>query len=127
MAFTFSERDRLGLRGLLPPITRSIDNQMERVVNAIRSQPNDVSKNLYLENLHDRNETLFHRIISEHIEEMAPLIYTPTVGQVCQEFGFRFNRPRGMFFSRFDRSHFATMMHNWPHVSFYCLYYKYIK
>lgn len=116
MAFTFSERDRLGLRGLLPPITRSIENQMGRVVAAIRSQPNDVSKNLYLENLHDRNETLFHRVISDHIEEMAPLIYTPTVGQVCQEFGFRFNRPRGMFFSRHDRSHFGTMMYNWPHV-----------
>ena len=57
-----------------------------------------IRKNIILEDLHDRNETLYHRVLVDHIEEMAPIIYTPTVGQACKEFGMRFRRPRGMYF-----------------------------
>ena len=68
-----------------------------------------------LEDLHDRNETLYHRVIVDHIEEVAPLIYTPTVGQACQEFATRYRRPRGMYFTEEDRGQMAAMVYNWPH------------
>ena len=68
-----------------------------------------------LEDLHDRNETLYHRVLVDHIEEMAPYVYTPTVGQACQEFGTRFRRPRGMYFTEEDRGQMASMVYHWPH------------
>lgn len=85
MAFSRSERDRLGLRGLLPPAIRSIDVQVSRCMQHMEALADPVSKNLYLQDLQGRNETLFHRVLLENIEMMAPLIYTPTVGIVCQE------------------------------------------
>jgi malate dehydrogenase (oxaloacetate-decarboxylating)(NADP+) len=68
-----------------------------------------------LEDLHDLNETLYHRVLVSHIEEMAPLVYTPTVGQACMEFASRFRRPRGMYFTNADRGNMAAMVYNWPH------------
>ena len=85
MAFSRSERDRLGLRGLLPPAIRSIEVQVQRCMQHMEALADPVSKNLYLQDLQGRNETLFHRVLLENIEMMAPLIYTPTVGIVCQE------------------------------------------
>lgn len=85
MAFSRSERDRLGIRGLLPPAIRSIEVQVKRCMAHIEALPDPVAKNLYLQDLQGRNETLFHRVLLENIEMMAPLIYTPTVGVVCQE------------------------------------------
>lgn len=114
-AFTHSERDRLGLRGLLPPAVRNLEGQVERVVGHIRELQTDVAKNLYLQEVHNRNETLYHRILVEYMEEMAPLVYTPTVGVVCQQFGHRFTRARGMYFSAADRGQFSSMVYNWPH------------
>uniref|UniRef100_A0A7S1W7V0 Malic enzyme n=2 Tax=Neobodo designis TaxID=312471 RepID=A0A7S1W7V0_NEODS len=114
MAFDLVERDRLGLRGLLPPSVRTLDEQVEVCLNHIRSQPNAVAKNIYLQGLHNRNETLFHRVLLDHIEEVAPLVYTPTVGVACQKFGYAFRQPRGMFFSTQDRGYMSTMVHNWP-------------
>jgi hypothetical protein len=78
MAFEYSERDRLGLRGLLPPEHRTIENQVQRTINHIRQLPTPVTQNLYLQDIHDRNETLFHRVLVDYIEELAPLVYTPT-------------------------------------------------
>eukprot|EP00597_Dinobryon_sp_UTEXLB2267_P018587 CAMPEP_0201113342 /NCGR_PEP_ID=MMETSP0812-20130820/77795_1 /ASSEMBLY_ACC=CAM_ASM_000668 /TAXON_ID=98059 /ORGANISM="Dinobryon sp., Strain UTEXLB2267" /LENGTH=546 /DNA_ID=CAMNT_0047376867 /DNA_START=1427 /DNA_END=3065 /DNA_ORIENTATION=+ len=115
MAFDMSERDRLGLRGLIPPAVRTLEDQILRTIDHLRSQPNDVAKNLFLQELHNRNETLYHRILVDYMEEVAPLVYTPTVGTVCQEFGHRFSRSRGMYFSLDDRGKFSTMLHNWPH------------
>jgi len=114
LAFDTTERDRLGLRGLLPPAVRTLDDQVQRAIGHIRKQPDDVSKNLYLQDLHSRNETMYHRILVEYIEEIAPLVYTPTVGIVCQQFGHRFTRTRGMYFSVNDRGNFSTMVYNWP-------------
>lgn len=114
-AFKSGERDRLRLRGLLPPRIMNIKKQKERILAAVRSEESDIRKNIILEDLHDRNETLYHQVIIEHIEEMAPLIYTPTVGQACKEFGTRYRRPRGMYFTEEDRGHMAAMVHNWPH------------
>jgi hypothetical protein len=82
-------------------------------MNHIRSEGDDdkaaIRKNLYLQDLHNRNETLYHRVLVDNVEELAPLIYTPTVGHVCQQFGDQFRRSRGMYFSREDRGLFSSM------------------
>ena len=81
----------------------------------LRAQDTPERKNLYLAELADRNETLFHRVLCDNIEELAPIVYTPTVGQVCLNYSHQFRRARGMYFSSADRGHFAAMMYNWPH------------
>lgn len=113
-AFKTEERDRLRFRGLLPARFNNIKMQMERFLVALRSTESNIQKNIKLEDLHDTNETLYHRILVDHIEEMAPLIYTPTVGQACQELSLRFRRPRGMYFTEEDRGFMASMVYNWP-------------
>jgi len=113
-AFKSEERDRLRFRGLLPPRFNNIKMQMERFLVSLRATESDIQKNIQLEDLHDLNETLYHRILVDHIEEMAPLIYTPTVGQACQELSLRFRRPRGMYFTEQDRGQMASMVYNWP-------------
>ena len=114
-AFTERERDALGLRGLLPPRVHTQDEQVERVLGNIRKKPTDIERYIFLMALQDRNETLFYRLVTEHIEEMMPLIYTPTVGQACQEYAHIFRRPRGLFISANDRGHVAEVLRNWPH------------
>jgi hypothetical protein len=106
-AFKSGERDRLRFRGLLPHRVMNIHKQIDRFLNALRGMESNIRKNLLLEDLHDRNETLYHRILVDHMEEMAPLIYTPTVGQACQEYAQRFRRPRGMYFTKYDRGQMA--------------------
>lgn len=107
-AFKHGERDRLRFRGLLPPRVMNMSLQMDRFLAALRSEDSAIKKNIMLEDLHDRNETLYHRVLVEHIEEMAPLIYTPTVGQACKEFARRYRRPRGMYFTEEDRGQMAA-------------------
>jgi hypothetical protein len=102
-AFKSGERDRLRFRGLLPHRIMNIYKQKERFLRTLRDLDSNIRKNLLLEDLHDRNETLYHRILVDHMEEMAPYVYTPTVGQACQEYATRFRRPRGMYFSEEDR------------------------
>ena len=113
-AFKSGERDRLRFRGLLPARITNIHLQKERFLMALRSEASKIRKNIMLEDLHDRNETLYHRVLVDHIEEMAPLIYTPTVGQACMEFATRYRRPRGMYFTEEDRGNMAGMVYNWP-------------
>jgi malate dehydrogenase (oxaloacetate-decarboxylating)(NADP+) len=113
-AFKSGERDRLRFRGLLPPRVSNLEKQKERILFTVRAEESAIKKNIILEDVHDRNETLYHRILVDHIEEMAPLIYTPTVGQACKEFGTRYRRPRGMYFCEEDRGHMAAMVYNWP-------------
>jgi malate dehydrogenase (oxaloacetate-decarboxylating)(NADP+) len=113
-AFKSGERDRLRFRGLLPHRVMNIQKQKERFLVGLRELDSNIRKNIMLEDLHDRNETLYHRVLVDHIEEMAPLIYTPTVGQACQELSARFRRPRGMYFTKEDRGHMAAMVYNWP-------------
>jgi malate dehydrogenase (oxaloacetate-decarboxylating)(NADP+) len=115
LAFNYEERDRLNLRGLIPPLVRGIEDQERRAIAKIRAEPDPVRANLYLQSLHNRNETLYHKLVVDYIAEIAPLIYTPTVGTVCEQFGVQFRRARGMFFSRHDVGHMASMVHNWPH------------
>jgi malate dehydrogenase (oxaloacetate-decarboxylating)(NADP+) len=114
-AFTEAERDALGLRGLLPAHVLSLEEQAERVVTNLRRLPDDLEKYVALNALHDRNETLFFRIVCDNIDEIQPLIYTPTVGLACQRFGHIFRRPRGVFIGANDRGRIAELLGNWPH------------
>jgi malate dehydrogenase (oxaloacetate-decarboxylating)(NADP+) len=114
-AYTEAERDFLHLRGLLPPRVHTPAEQELRVLGNVRAKANDLERYLYLVSLQDRNETLFYRVVMNHIEEMMPLIYTPTVGKACQEFQHIYRRPRGFYVSLQDRGHIREMFDNWPH------------
>jgi malate dehydrogenase (oxaloacetate-decarboxylating)(NADP+) len=114
-AFTEIERDALGLRGLLPPHIHTQDEQMERFLLNMRNLSDPLEKFMALSALHDRNEALFFRVVCDNVDEIMPLIYTPTVGLACQRFGHIFQRPRGMFISINDRGRIADILRNWPH------------
>jgi malate dehydrogenase (oxaloacetate-decarboxylating)(NADP+) len=114
-AFTEEERDALGLRGFLPAHVFSMKTQVERVLANLRTLPSDLAKYVALNELHDRNEALFFRVVCDHIDEIQPLIYTPTVGLACQRFGYIFQRPRGLFISANDRGRIAELLGNWPY------------
>ncbi len=111
--FTESERDALGLRGLLPPRAHTMEEQVKRVMDNYRRQGNDLEKYLFLTDLQDRNETLFYHILVDNLEEMMPIIYTPTVGKACQVFGHIFRRPRGLYVSLKDKGQIEQVLKNW--------------
>ncbi len=98
-AFTRAERVALGLEGLLPSAVSSMDGQVRRTEQQYRGQPDPLAKHVYLASLRDRNEVLFYRLLSEHLEEMLPIVYTPTIGDVIERFSHDYNRPRGVFLS----------------------------
>ncbi|MCU0765166.1 MAG: NAD-dependent malic enzyme, partial [Burkholderiaceae bacterium] len=114
-AFTEVEREALGLRGLLPPRVATLEDQVERVLENIRRLQTNLAKYIALESLQDRNETLFYRVVTENPDEMMPLIYTPTVGLACQQFGHIYRRPRGVYISAADRGRIAQVLRNWPY------------
>ena len=117
IAFTEHERDALGLRGFLPAAVMPMQAQVERVLTWLRSLSSDLEKFIALNALHDRNEALFFRIVCDHIDEVQPLIYTPTVGLACQKYGLIFQRPRGLFISANDRGRIADILDNWPYAT----------
>jgi len=114
-AFTEAERDALGLRGLLPAHVLALDEQVARTMTNLRDLPSDLEKYIALNSLHDCNEALFFRVVCDNIDEIQPLIYTPTVGLACQRFGLIFQRPRGMFIGANDRGRIAELLANWPY------------
>ena len=114
-AFSEAEREALGLRGLLPPRVVTLEDQVARVLENLRRLDSNLSKYILLESLQDRNETLFYRVVSQYPDEMMPLIYTPTVGLACQQFGHIYRRPRGMYLSVADRGRIAQVLRNWPY------------
>jgi malate dehydrogenase (oxaloacetate-decarboxylating)(NADP+) len=114
-AFAELERDALGLRGLLPPHICTQEEQVARVLENFRRLQTPLEKYILIEALQDRNEALFYRVIMENPDEMLPIIYTPTVGLACQQFGHIYRRPRGLFVSAADRGRIAQVMRNWPH------------
>jgi malate dehydrogenase (oxaloacetate-decarboxylating)(NADP+) len=114
-AFTEAERDRLGLRGLLPPRASTQEIQVARVLENLRRKTSDIEKYIFLISLQERNENLFYRVVMENVEEMMPIIYTPTVGQACQEFGHIFRRPRGLYITHKDRGRIRQILRNWPY------------
>jgi malate dehydrogenase (oxaloacetate-decarboxylating)(NADP+) len=114
-AFTEAERDELCLRGLLPPRVHSMAEQELRVLGNVRAKPTDLERYLYLIALQDRNENLFYRVVMNHLDEMMPIIYTPTVGLACQEFQHIYRKPRGFYVSLNDRGKVKEILQNWPH------------
>ncbi len=114
-AFTEAERDALNLRGLLPPRVHSMAEQELRVLHNIREKATDLDRYLYLIALQDRNENLFYRVVMNHLEEMMPILYTPTVGQACMAFRHLYRKPRGFYVSLNDKGNVAKLLNNWPH------------
>ena len=98
-AFSLEERAALDLDGLLPPHVEDIDSQLCRCYQAYSRKQDDLEKHIYLRSLQDRNETLFYKLVIEHLTEMMPIIYTPTVGMACQQFSQIYRQPRGLFIS----------------------------
>ena len=113
-AFTEEEREALGIEGLLPPYVNSLETQVIRVMENFHKKPSDLEKYIYLMSLLGRNETLFYRVVMDKIEEMMPIVYTPTVGRACQEYGHIFRRPRGIFISAKDKGRVVDVLRNWP-------------
>ncbi len=114
-AFTEEERDRLGLRGLLPPKVNSQDEQVMRVLDNLHRKSTDLERYIYLVALQDRNETLFYRVVTDHLKDIMPLIYTPTVGKACQLYGHILRRTRGLYLSANDKGRMSEVLANWPH------------
>ena len=113
-AFSLEEREALGLRGLLPPRTFSLEDQEKRVLENYNRKETDIEKYIFMMSLQDRNETLFYRLVINNIVEMMPIIYTPTVGQGCQEYGHIWRRARGLYITAEDKGNMAKVLKNWP-------------
>lgn len=112
-AFSYEERDALALRGLLPPKVFPLELQLQRVLGNLRRKTDNLEKYIFLTTLQNRNETLFYKLLVEHLEEVMPLIYTPTVGQACLEYASIFRRPRGLFITIEDKGRIREILHNW--------------
>jgi malate dehydrogenase (oxaloacetate-decarboxylating) len=99
VAFDQEQRKRLGLTGRLPSAVLSLDQQAQRVHQQLQAQPSDLAKNVYLEQLHDRNETLYYRVLVDHLSELLPVVYDPTVGDAIERYSHEYRRPRGVYLS----------------------------
>ena len=95
-AFTEEERDKLGIRGLLPPKVFTQAEQVQKVLENLERKPNDLERYILLSALQERNRDLFYRVVIDNMDQIMPIIYTPVVGQACQEYGHIFRRPRGL-------------------------------
>ncbi|HEY7771908.1 MAG TPA: NAD-dependent malic enzyme [Marinagarivorans sp.] len=113
-AFSHQERETLGLRGLLPPAVFGLDDHKRRALANIRRKDSDIERYVFMQSLMGRNQTLFYRLVIDHIEELMPIIYTPTVGQACREFAHIFRQPRGFYINPSDRGDIRSILNNWP-------------
>ncbi len=113
-AFTDAERDQLGLRGLLPPRVFSMEEQVARVMDNYARKSSDLERYIHLMALLDRNETLFYRVVLEHLDELLPNIYTPTEGHACQRFGQIYRRSRGIYLTPEDAPRVRQILEGWP-------------
>jgi malate dehydrogenase (oxaloacetate-decarboxylating) len=114
-AFAPEERAAYRLDGLLPPAVETLDEQAERAYEAFLGYDKPLNRHIYLRQLQDTNEILFHRLVTGHLEEMLPVVYTPTVGDACRRFSEIYRRPRGLFLSYEDRHRFREILRNRPH------------
>jgi malate dehydrogenase (oxaloacetate-decarboxylating) len=114
-AFTADERHSLGLLGLLPTAVKTLAEQVDHCWHEFSTRRDDLDKHIYLRALQDRNETLFYRVLLEHIAETLPIVYTPTVGEACQRFSEIYRRPRGLFVSYADSDCLDEVIRNRPH------------
>lgn len=113
-AFTYKERLKLGLLGLLPPKVSTLAEQSVRVIANIRKRVTDIEKYVDMLSLLDRNETLYYRVTIDNIEELMPIIYTPVVGQGCQRYAHLFRRSRGLFITKHEKGRIKEVLRNWP-------------
>lgn len=113
-AFTEEERTLFGLHGLLPPHVETLEEQVVRAYEAYQRKDDDLERHIYLRALQDTNEVLFYRLLLDHIDEMTPIVYTPTVALACQQFSHIYRRPRGLFVSYPDRDSITTLLRNRP-------------
>ena len=111
-AYTEEDRCKNGLRGLLPARVETLDEQAKRAITVMRRFPTGLQRYIYLDALHNTNETLFFKVVSEHIEEVMPIIYTPTVGEACQEFSHIFMQTRGLYVTINDKGRIAELLNN---------------
>ncbi|HCE3191102.1 NAD-dependent malic enzyme [Vibrio parahaemolyticus] len=111
-AFSAEERSSFNLEGLLPETTETIQEQVERAYQQYKSFESDMDKHIYLRNIQDTNETLFYRLVQNHISEMMPIIYTPTVGAACENFSNIYRRGRGLFISYPNRDRIDDLLNN---------------
>ncbi len=114
-AFTEEERRRLALQGLLPPHVETLEEQVARAYEAYQRQDDDLARHIFLRDLQDTNEVLFYRLLLDHVVEMLPIVYTPTVGLGCQQFSHIYSHPRGLFISYPHREDIRTSLRNRPH------------
>ncbi|KAJ8931449.1 hypothetical protein NQ314_015635, partial [Rhamnusium bicolor] len=114
LAFTFEERQALGIHGLLPPRVKTQEEQIKHCKMCLDRLDDDLNKYLYLMGLLDRNEKLFYSLVRKYIQEIMPLVYTPVVGLACQNFGLVYRRPRGLFITIYDKGHVYEVLKNWP-------------
>ena len=113
-AFTDLERSALGLHGFLPPGVATQEQQVQRILDSIRGSSTDLDRYIALTALQDRNEHLFFRTVIDHVAELLPILYTPTVGEACTRFSHIFRRPRGIYICPRDRGRIRTILRNWP-------------
>ena len=113
-AFTEEERTEFGLHGLLPPQVETLDEQVVRAYGAYRRKDDDLERHIYLRALQDTNQVLFYRLLLDHIEEMTPIVYTPTVALACERFSHIYRRPRGVFISYPRRDSIPQLLRNRP-------------
>src|ERR1700751_6147683 len=113
-AFTREERTKFGLLGLLPPQVETLDEQVVRAYEAFQKKDNDLERHIYLRALQDTNEVLFYRLLVDHIEEMTPLVYTPTVATAIEQFSHIYRRPRGLFIPYPLRDSIPQLLRNRP-------------
>ncbi|MEB3754993.1 NAD-dependent malic enzyme [Acinetobacter sp. MD2(2019)] len=111
-AFSEEERTRFNLHGLIPHVVETIDEQSQRAYQQYAAFNDAINKHIYLRNIQDTNETLFFRVLEDHLAEMMPIIYTPTVGEACQQFSDIYRRHRGVFISYPDREHIDDILQN---------------
>ncbi|KAI9487563.1 MAG: hypothetical protein EXX96DRAFT_474784 [Benjaminiella poitrasii] len=114
-AFSIAERERLSIRGLVPPRCQEMEKQLLRVKRNLDALDTPIAKFIFLTSLQDRNETLFYKLLINHLDELSGIIYTPTVGEACLLSHSIYRRSRGMYFSTQDKGTMSAMVHNWPH------------
>ena len=113
-AFSVEQREALGLQGLLPPAVETLARQVDRVMDNVRRQATDIDRHVYLSAVRERNQTLYYRTVCDHLAQTLPLIYTPTVGQACQEFSRRYQSPQGLYVTAQHRGRVREVLRRWP-------------